>query len=447
VFLLALAGGFPAALIALTLIWTGSYSPRVQWTLTVLAAGAWLGFSSAVRQRIVLTLQTVANLLAALRERDFSIRARRFEPVGSLDDPLNAVMFEVNELASTLQDQRLVAIEAGALLRTVMVEIDVAVFTFDGSSVLRLVNRTGERLLGEGADQLLGRTSGELGLAGCLTGESPRIEPVVFPGGSGRFEIRRTTFRQEGRPHQLLVLADVSRPLRDEERQAWQRLIRVIGHEINNSLAPIKSIAGSLESMLARDRLPDDWGDDMKRGLAVIATRSDALSRFTTAYSQLAKLPEPRLQIIRVRELVQHVAGVETRLGVRIEGGPDLTISADPDQLEQLLINLVRNGVDAALETGGGVRIGWRRGERGLVLWVDDDGVGLPNASNLFVPFFTTKPGGSGIGLILSRQIAEAHGGTLTLENRADRASARDGSTADGADLPGGCRAELRLPL
>jgi PAS domain S-box-containing protein len=444
--LLTLAGGFPATLVALILIWTGSYAARVQWTLTVLVAGAWLGFSSAVRQRIVLTLQTVANLLAALRERDFSIRARRSEPVGSLDDPLNAVMFEVNELASTLQDQRLVAIEAGALLRTVMVEIDVAVFTFDGSQVLRLVNRAGERLLGQTTEQLLDRTSADLGLAGCLTGESPRIEQVAFPGGSGRFEIRRTTFRQEGRPHQLLVLADVSRPLRDEERQAWQRLIRVIGHEINNSLAPIKSIAGSLESMLTRDHLPDDWGDDMKRGLAVIATRSDALSRFTTAYSQLAKLPEPRLQTIRVREIVQRVAGVETRLAVRVDGGPDLTISADPDQLEQLLINLVRNAVDAALETGGGVRIGWRRSDRGLVLWVDDDGVGLPNASNLFVPFFTTKPGGSGIGLLLSRQIAEAHGGTLTLENRADGARASRAS-ADAPSPSGGCRAELRLPV
>ena len=428
ILLLALAAGLPAALVALILLWTGTYTPKVQWTLTVFIVGVWTGCSFSVRQRVVLPLQTLSNLLAALRESDFSIRARG----ASGDDPLGAVMLEVNVLASTLHDQRLGALEAGALLRTVMVEIDVAVFTFDGAHALRLVNRAGERLLAQPAEQLLGRTADELGLRPCLMGHSPRIEDVAFPGGSGRYEVRRTTFRQGGRPHQLLVLSDVSRPLRDEERQAWQRLIRVIGHEINNSLAPIKSIAGSLESMLARDRLPDDWHDDMRRGLAVIATRSDALSRFTTAYARLAKLPAPSLDEVQVPALVRRVAGVETRLAIRIDGGPDLTIRADPDQLEQLLINLVRNAVDAAIQTRGGVRIGWRHEGRTIGLWVDDEGAGLPTASNLFVPFFTTKPGGSGIGLVLSRQIAEAHGGSLTLENHPDHP---------------GCRAYLRLPI
>jgi two-component system nitrogen regulation sensor histidine kinase NtrY len=236
------------------------------------------------------------------------------------------------------------------------------------------------------------------------------------------------------------VLADVSRPLRDEERQAWQRLIRVIGHEINNSLAPIKSIAGSLESMLARDFAGSDarFGsdpeaiDDMKRGLAIIAARSDSLSRFTTAYARLAKLPAPRLESVNVLALVRRIAAVETRLPIHVAGGPDAIIRADPDQLEQLLINLVHNASDAALQTGGSVTVGWKREGRSFELWIDDEGAGLTNASNLFVPFFTTKPGGSGIGLVLSRQIAEAHGGSLTLENRADRP---------------GCRAFLRLPV
>ena len=434
ILLLALAAGFPATLVALILLWTGTYTPKVQWTLTVFIIGVWTGCSFSVRHRVVLPLQTLSNLLAALRESDFSIRARG----ASGDDPLGAVMLEVNVLASTLHDQRLGALEAGALLRTVMVEIDVAVFTFDGAQALRLVNRAGERLLAQPAEQLLGRTADELGLSASLAGHSPRIEDVVFPGGSGRYELRRTTFRQGGLPHQLLVLADVSRPLRDEERQAWQRLIRVIGHEINNSLAPIKSIAGSLESMLARAGTDPEFGsdpetiDDMKRGLAVIAARSDSLSRFTTAYARLAKLPKPRLDSVNVLALVRRIAGVETKLPIRIDESPDITIRADPDQLEQLLINLVHNASDAALQTGGGVNVGWRRDGRSFELWIDDEGAGLTNASNLFVPFFTTKPGGSGIGLVLSRQIAEAHGGALTLENRTDRR---------------GCRAFLRLPV
>ena len=443
ILLLALAAGFPAAVVALILLWTGDYTPKVQWTLTVFVVGVWTGCSFSVRQRVVLPLQTLSNLLAALRESDFSIRARG----ASGDDPLGAVMLEVNVLASTLHDQRLGALEAGALLRTVMVEIDVAVFTFDGALTLRLVNRAGERILAQPAEQLLGRTAGELGLGPCLAGQSPRIEDVAFPGASGRWEVRRTTFRQGGRPHQLLVLADVSRPLRDEERQAWQRLIRVIGHEINNSLAPIKSIAGSLESILSRyegldsasldDRDSPRFGsdpetiEDMKRGLAVIAARSDSLSRFTTAYARLAKLPAPRLDTVNVPALVRRIASVETRLPIHVDG-PDVQIRADPDQLEQLLINLVHNASDAALQTGGAVTVGWKREGRSFELWIDDEGSGLTNASNLFVPFFTTKPGGSGIGLVLSRQIAEAHGGTLTLENRTDRR---------------GCRAYLRLPV
>jgi len=436
ILLLALVAGLPAALVALILLWTGPYTSKVQWTLTVFIVGVWTGCSFSVRHRVVLPLQTLSNLLAALRESDFSIRARG----ASGDDPLGAVMLEVNVLAATLHDQRLGALEASALLRTVMVEIDVAVFTFDGAQTLRLVNRAGERLLAQTAEQILGRTAAELELRTCLEGLSPRIEDVAFPGGSGRYEVRRTTFRQEGRPHQLLVLADVSRPLRDEERQAWQRLIRVIGHEINNSLAPIKSIAGSLESILARELTGSnakpmsdpDVINDMKRGLAVIAARSDSLSRFTTAYARLAKLPAPRLETVPVSALVRRIAGVETRLPVRIQDGPELIVRADPDQLEQLLINLLHNATDAALQTGGGVTIGWKREGRGFELWIDDEGAGLTNASNLFVPFFTTKPGGSGIGLVLSRQIAEAHGGTLTLENRVDRR---------------GCRAYLRLPV
>ena len=428
ILLLALAAGFPAAVVALLLLWTGDYQPKVQWTLSVLIVGVWTGCSFSVRHRVVLPLQTLSNLLAALRESDFSIRARG----ASGDDPLGAVMLEVNVLASTLHNQRLVALEAGALLRTMMVEIDVAVLTFDGLQSLRLINRAGERLLGQTAEAMLGRHASDLGLSDLLEGQTPRIENIAFPGGTGRWELRRTTFRQEGRPHQLVVLSDVSRPLRDEERQAWQRLIRVIGHEINNSLAPIKSIAGSLESMLAREPLPPDLGEDMRRGLAVIAARSDSLSRFTTAYARLAKLPQPKFAAVNVLSLVRRIASVETRLAVSVEPSPDLTVRADPDQLEQLLINLVHNAVDASLETGGRVSVSWKTDGRMLDLSVADEGAGLPNPSNLFVPFFTTKPGGSGIGLVLSRQIAEAHGGTLSLENRPDRS---------------GCRAHLRIPL
>lgn len=428
VLLLTLGASLPGAVVALALLWTGDYTPKVQWTLSVFILVLLAGFAASVRSRVVVPLQTLANLLAALREDDFSIRGRTANP----DDPLGAALIEVNALAETLHEQRLGAVEATALLRTVMEQIDVAVFAFDPEHHLRIVNRTGERLMGRSTEQMLGRTAEELGVTDWF-GDAPRVVDITPPGGgAGRWEVRRTTFRLGGLPHDLLVLSDVSRPLREQERQAWQRLIRVIGHELGNSLGPIKSIAGSIETLLQRDPPPADWREDMQRGLQVIASRAESLSRFTGAYARLARLPAPKPAPIVLKPFVQRLAGLETRVPVRVRPGPDLTVSADPDQLEQLFINLLRNAADATLEVGGAaITMGWRRHRDAVDIWVDDEGPGLSNTANLFVPFFTTKPGGSGIGLVLCRQIAEAHEGSLRLENRTDVR---------------GCRAMLTLP-
>jgi two-component system nitrogen regulation sensor histidine kinase NtrY len=426
VLLLTLAAGLPGVLACMVLLWAGGYSPKVIWTLGVLIVGTWLLFAFAVLENVVRPLQTLSNLVAAFREEDFSFRARGTRG----DDALSQAMVEVNALADTLREQRLGALEATALLRKVMEEIDVAVFAFDDAARLVLVNRAGERLLDRPAEQLLGRGAYELGLSDALN--KPGVLDLALPGEAGRFEARRGEFRQGGLPHRLLVLANVSRTLREEERQAWQRLIRVLGHELNNSLAPIKSIAGSLESLLSRPMRPADLDEDMRKGLAVIGARAESLSRFTEAYARLARLPNPQLQSVDVGPLVKRVAGLETRVPVALRPGPDVTVRADPDQLEQLLINLLHTAADAAEESKGGIQVGWTRTGRSpwVEVFVQDEGPGLPSSANLFVPFFTTKPRGSGIGLVLSRQIAEAHGGALTLENRADRS---------------GCIARLRL--
>jgi nitrogen fixation/metabolism regulation signal transduction histidine kinase len=430
VFVLAIFAGLPGVVVALILLWTGSFTPKTQWTLTALIVLVWLALVSEIRQRVVFSLQTLSNILAALREGDYSIRGRDSRH----DDALAEVTREVNTLAQTLRDQRMDALEATTLLRKVMEEIDVAVFSFDGEHKLRLVNRAGERLLNMPSERLLGLGAEDIGLAGCLhEGAGSRVIDAAFPGGPGRWEVRRSMFRQGGLPHQLLVLSNLSRALREEELKAWQRIVRVIGHELNNSLAPIKSISGSLTSLLRKESRPQDWEEDMQRGLAVIGSRSESLSRFMAAYARLAKLPQPKFQPVDIGSLLRRVAGLETRMEVSLEPGPDqLTIQADGDQIEQLLINLIRNAVDALVETGGGVRVGWKRSGRYLDIFVMDDGPGISNTTNLFVPFFTTKPGGSGIGLVLSRQIAEAHGGSLTLENR-------EGAT--------GCEARLRLRI
>ncbi len=429
ILLLALMTGAVGGLVSLILIWQGEFTSKVQWTLTVLVVSCWLGFAFSLREKVVRPLQTVANLLAGLREGDYSIRAHTGH---RSEDSLAEIGVEINALEAILRGQRLDAVEATALVRKVITVIDVAVFAFDAEGKLRLVNRAGEMLMARPAERLHGRSAIDLGLEDCLMGDSPRTVQRSFPGKTGRWGLRRSTFREGGLPHQLLALADLSQALREEERQAWQRLVRVLGHELNNSLAPIKSMAGSLSSLLKRDPRPQDWDEDMARGLQVINSRTDSLTRFMAAYARLARLPEPSLQPVDLSSLVKRVARLENRLEVQVAGGPELVLDADPDQLEQLLINILKNAVEAAQEHQGGVAMGWKLVASSVRISVLDEGPGLPNTANLFVPFFTTKPRGSGIGLVLSRQIAEAHGGSLSLHNRSDTR---------------GCEARLELPL
>jgi PAS domain S-box-containing protein len=428
VFLLALLAGLPGSLLALILLWTGDASPKVCWTLSVLVLGVYLGAALVVRERVMRPLQTVANLLAALREGDYSVRGRGARG----NDPLGEVFLETNALSETLREQRLGALEADALLTQVMEEIEVAVLTFDAEGTLRLVNRAGERLLGLPRARLMNQKAEALGLTEMLEGTVPRRLTRTFAVEGGPYELRRGTFRQGGRPHQLVVLADLRLALREEEREAWRRMVRVLSHEINNSLTPIHSISESLRDSLAQVPRAPDWEEDAMVGLGIVARRSEALGRFMSAYAKLARLPPPKLAPVEVEPWLQRVAALETRLPVEVRPGPMLTVSADSDQLEQLLINLVRNAVEAARERQGRVWLSWTAASDAVEVWVEDEGPGLADTANLFVPFFTTKPEGSGIGLALSRQIAEAHGGSLRLENRTEGP---------------GCRARLRLPL
>jgi PAS domain S-box-containing protein len=425
--LLVLLGGAPAVGIALWFIWTTSQQPEVRWTLTTVIVVVWLSCASAARQMAVRSLNLIANLLGALREGDYSIRGLAARSGSSMA----MVMREVNDLGSTLQRQRTEAVESTVLLTHVMEEIGVAVFAFDPTHQLLLVNRAGERLFGKPSADLLGTDASTMGVNEYLSGEPRRLVDRSFNGKQGRYEVRRAMFYRDGRPHHLIVMADLSQALREEEQAAWQRIVRVLSHEINNSLTPIKSIAHSLRRIVDRaEEFPRQ--PEVSQGLSLIEERSGALGRFLRSYAQLARLPKPQPKPFKVTDLMTRIVELEKRLPVSIASSADVDLVADSDQLEQALINIVRNAVDASMETEGAVSVGWRPDRDWVEIVVDDEGKGLPDTSNLFVPFFTTKPNGSGIGLALSRQIAEAHGGTITLANRVSGP---------------GCRATIRLPL
>lgn len=423
---LVIVGGAPAVLTSLYLLWHSAATVEVKATVIAAVLLTWVISASVARQMTIRSLQLVTNLLGALREGDYSIRGLSARSGSSMA----GVMREVNDLGSTLQRQRTEAVESTALLTHVMEEIAVAVFAFDPSERVLLINKAGERLLGKTEADMIGQSASAFAFDEYLTGEPRRLVERTIGGRRGRFEVRRASFYRDGRPHHLVVMADLSQALREEEQAAWQRIVRVLSHEINNSLTPIKSIAHSVKRII--DRVGGfERQQEVSQGLSLIEERSGALGRFLRAYAQLARLPKPQPKPVAVTPMIGRIVELEKRLTVVSSGGPAVTVSADSDQIEQLLINIVRNAADASLETKGGVTVGWRVAGDWLEVTIDDDGKGLPDTSNLFVPFFTTKPNGSGIGLALSRQIAEAHGGTLTLENR--------------VGTPG-CRATLRIP-
>ncbi len=415
----------PALIVSGILVWMQPWTTGSRLSLIGAELFVWWLLALALQEQTTRPLQTLANVIGSLREEDYSFRARN----AVADDALGELSLEVNALADMLSDQKVRAIEATALLQRVVDEIDAPLFAFDLGSTLRLVNPAGEHLLRQTRARMLGRSATDLNLQPCLTEENESVVELNLNDSQARWLLRRSSFRQHGVPHTLVVLSDVSRALREEERKAWQRLIRVLGHELSNSLAPIKSIAGSLSTRVSATPMDPEVRTDLQRGLEIIEARSASLHRFLEAYRRLAQMPAPAMRDVTLGPLIARAAGLETRIKVFVHPGPEIVFRADPDQLEQMFINLVRNAADAVLETCAAdgppsnssvenVRVRWDAHPNEVVLTIDDNGPGLSNPANVFTPFYTTKPNGSGVGLVVSRQIAEAHGGRIEISNR-----------------------------
>lgn len=399
----------PGLLACALLLWPSWFTPGWWLLLAPLASAVVIRWQF---RRLVHPLYTLGGLLEALRQGDYSLRGVRSSVLGDL-------VYDLNALAERLQAERLEFEESSFLLGKTLAAMDSAVMVFDRDGRLRLANPAACQLLARSREQMFGRSIAELTLEPVLAASSGSVLRHRFAAREGRFEVRHVPLRSDGRSAQLLVINDVGRALREEERQAWQRLLRVLGHEVNNSLAPIRSMADTLGTLLAREPMPEDWREDMHAGLQVVSRRAAALSRFLAGYSRLARLPPPQRRRVDVAAVVARVAPMEAQLQVQVGTSTALHVLADPDQLEQALINLLRNAAEAA---GGDGRVGirWRRDGGRALIEVLDDGPGPPDSDNLFVPFFTTKPQGSGIGLALVRQIAEAHEGDAQLVRRDD---------------------------
>jgi two-component system nitrogen regulation sensor histidine kinase NtrY len=432
-----LTTGLPCAILSFVLLWTNSYSLDHKIEGTVFSILLWFGLGFAARNRVVNSVRVLSNVVASLKEDDFSFRATR----AVSGDALGDLAIEINNLAQALESERLGTMEAENLLRKVLAEAEGVILAFSLDGKLKLFNRAAASFLGKKEEELSNQDAKELGIADLLGGPTSQTISRLSNGIERRWIVRRTHFRQNGVPHHLVMLSEASEALRAEERLAWQRMVRVLSHEINNSLAPIKSVARTLRRILSQNVLPERIHQDFDLGLDVIGTRAEALNRFLQSYAQLSKLPPPTRRVVGLQNMAERVRGLEARLAITVLASPDIFISVDPDQLEQVLINLTKNATEAlltkypeALPTmtdGPPVSISWTVVGNDLELWVRDRGVGLLDASNLFVPFYTTKETGTGIGLVLCRQIIEAHGGRLTIQNRTNTA---------------GCEVQIKIP-
>lgn len=413
--------GIPAVLLALLLLWRTSYTLDHKLEGTVVLLAIWIALVKSTSHSLIHSLRVLSNVIAAVKEDDFSFRAS----LAFRGDALGELAIEINDLAQALETERLRTIDSLHLLRKVMDKAGAVILTFSADDRLCLINQAGADLLGRAEEQVLQRTADELGLRFLLDGPQTQTASFPFSNIETRWIVRRTSFRQQGVPHKLIVLSEASEALRAEERTAWQRIIRVISHEINNSLAPIGSIARTQSRMLGSLKLAEHEAENLRHGLEIINGRAETLNRFLQSYVRLAKLPPPNLSPSPLRKIIEHAVAVESRFPLVINAGPEILVCVDSDQLQQALINLIANAVESELQgakidqaEGAAVLLTWTAGTSGIEISIKDRGVGLSDTSNLFVPFYTTKATGTGLGLLLSRQIVEAHGGTLTLRNR-----------------------------
>lgn len=381
------------------------------WVALALGSAVLLSLGLVLYRRATRPLSTAATILDALRHGDYAHRAR----IDVLRGPTAALLLQVNELADHLERERLRRQEAQALLDALIERVDIAILAFDVQERLVWSNRAARTLLHARLEP--GAQASALGGGGLLSGPSERSVVLDGQAAGEAFELRRGVFHQGGERYQFVLLSSAWRVRRQEERAAWQRLVRVLGHEVNSTLTPVQSLAGTCLALLAD--LPEAHTERLRRALEAIEHRARGLSSFIADYARLARLPEPRLSRLRLAACMPRLIALDERCSVRLVGRSPVEVLADPVLFEQAVTNLLRNAVDASLETGGAVSVDWQADEHEVVLSITDEGAGILNPDNLFVPLFSTKKGGSGVGLVLARNIIEAHGGRLSLTNRA----------------------------
>jgi two-component system, NtrC family, nitrogen regulation sensor histidine kinase NtrY len=427
--MLVLAGGLPSLTAIAVAMFHLPLSPYAKALLLSLLTSILVACAAVVRNRVRFHLLTLVNLTEAVRLGEYMLRGSH----ASGRDAMGTLVTSINAIAGTLQQQRLETQETRHLLDKVLAEVDVAILAFDESLRLRLANNMALRLLALEEHEAIGKTSGMLGMDFLLSDDDTPIESFEydFPGKSGTWRIQRSQHLERGNAFRLLFIVDLRAALRAEELNVWKRLTQVISHEVNNSITPIISLSATVQSLLNEVAIDDELAKELNIALELIAQRSQHLHYFVRRYAEMARLPAPNKILTDISPLLSRLPTLvsDTRVTLDLPSGPVIAY-CDPVQLDLVLVNLMKNAREAMMETGV-ISVRCRQESAFWQLEIRDEGMGVTNPGNLFVPFYSTKKNGNGIGLIVSRQIVESHGGSLGLRNRSDRP---------------GCIAELRLP-
>lgn len=384
--------------------------------------------NSLIHQKSAFQFRSLSNLLEAMLKGDYALRLRSDKPDSALDE----LVISINKLAEHLSQQRLMSVENQLLLNTVIEHIDVAILSVDENGLTHQLNPAAKKLISANNSKERKAVTEQIEILKNMAIGRSQVLQLSFAQHNGRFRVHCEEFRSSGLQHRLILITDIAHLLRMEEDKAWQNLVRVLSHEINNSLTPIASISQTLLKMSQSQQGFPPEDKDLSQGLKLISERSHDLQEFVNSYKKLNKLPAPNLQEFDITLIANKVANLFDQKKFKIISQESIALMIDAIQIEQVLINLVKNGIEASTDNQPPVTMSWLYTEDQCRILIVDCGTGVRNPENLFVPLYTTKPHGSGIGLALSRQIIESHNGQLTLSNRSDQQ---------------GCVAQIVLPI
>lgn len=414
----------PSCLLATYFLWASDWNVYLKSLISIFLLSATVFHLYSFYDKLKDQFISLANLVEALNVGDYSLRAKVASEGAGHSDLVN----QINRLADSLTSARYDYKESQLLLAKLLKQVGVVIFACDEKNHITMANPAAEAFFSKPESKLVNLSLTDLDVSSLIDAKSNQVILLNINQSASRWHLFKNGFRDQGKQHNLFILSDMETVLSRQEQKAWKDLVRVLSHEINNSLSPIISLTSTLNKLTSTFDLDDDNKSDFQGGLTIIGERAARLNTFIKGYRQLASLPEPNKQ---PHDLVKVVQNTCELLGYAYEFNKieACLLEFDAAQLEQCLINIIKNAYEANSQIPFKVTLS-KEGDFAVIA-IRDFGPGVSNPDNLFVPLYTTKKQGTGIGLALCRQIVLGHNGHISLDNHPE----------------GGCHVQIKIPL